>query len=66
MPKSEQNNNLAVCDGMLDNFSIQTAEVVEVTVLGDATSAIEWETGEFVEVFNATVDFEKTKLIVKK
>ena len=34
-------------------------KVVEVTVLGEATSAIEWEAGQFVAVFNATVDFEK-------
>ena len=39
-------------------------KVVEVTVLGEATSAIEWEAGQFVAVFNATVDFEKKKLIV--
>ena len=33
-------------------------------MLGEATSAIEWEAGQFVAVFNATVDFEKKKLIV--
>ena len=39
-------------------------KVVEVTVLGEATSAIEWEVEQFIAVFNATVDFEKKKLII--
>ena len=39
-------------------------KVVEVTVLGEATSAIEWEAAQFIAVFNATVDFEKKKLII--
>ena len=34
-------------------------KVVEVTVLGEATSAIEWEAEQFIAVFNATVDFDK-------
>ena len=33
-------------------------------MLGEATSAIEWEAAQFIAVFNATVDFEKKKLII--
>ena len=39
-------------------------KVVEVTVLGEATSAIEWEVAQFIAVFNASVDFDKKKLII--
>ena len=49
---------------MLCRMSDIYGKVVEVTVLGEATSAIEWEAGQFVAVFNATVDFEKKKLII--
>ena len=39
-------------------------KVVEATVLGEATSAIEREAEQFIAVFNATVDFDKKKLII--
>ena len=39
-------------------------KVVEVSVLGEATGAIEWEAEQFIAVFNATVDFEKKKLTI--
>ena len=34
-------------------------KIVEVSVLGKPTNAIEWEAGQFIAVYNATVDFEK-------
>ena len=36
-------------------------KVVEVTVLGEATTAIEWEAEQFITVFNATVDYDEKK-----
>ena len=39
-------------------------KVVEATVLGEATSAIEWEAEQFITVSNATVDYDKKKLTI--
>ena len=49
---------------MYCRMSDASGKVVEVIVLGEATSAIEWEAEQFIAVFNATVDFEKKKLII--
>ena len=40
-------------------------KVVEAIVLGEATSAIEWEAEQFITVFNVTVDYDKKKLTIR-
>ena len=49
---------------MYCRMSDARGHIVEVTVLGDATGAIDWQAGQFIAVFNAQVDLMKNKIVI--